>query len=173
LKYPSLVSAVVLAGGAGRYGEAAAYMQFKKISNSEAAAWCRRSYTRASHPLMLLTRHIRSRQQLQSRLTFGTIVSLAVEWGLMPLFAPPNPNYGISLSKAREKVNFDAATCPCSVVAINQPPSACIHLRVALALRAQLTREPGVLGRVDGQIVDIEHVSCFLLFFIEHVGFVF
>jgi hypothetical protein len=117
LKYPSLVSAVVLAGGAGRYGEAASYKMFKKISNPEAAAWCRRPL----HTLLLLTWHIRMRQQLQSRLSFGTIISLAVEWALMPLFAPPNPNYGISLSKAREKVIYDAATCPCSVIAINQP----------------------------------------------------
>jgi hypothetical protein len=46
----------------------------------------------------------RYRQQLQSRVTFGTIVSVAIDLGLMPSFAPPNPNYGISLEKAREKV---------------------------------------------------------------------
>jgi hypothetical protein len=34
-----MVSAVVLAGGAGRYNEAATYMQFKKISSSQAATW--------------------------------------------------------------------------------------------------------------------------------------
>lgn len=107
LKYPSLVSAVVVAGGAGRYGEQGAYKRFKKIGDSEAAAWCRRClHTLHLHPLMRLTWRIRFRQQLQSRLTFGTIISLAVEWGLMPSFAPPNPNYGISLSKAREKVKF-------------------------------------------------------------------
>jgi hypothetical protein len=39
LKYPSLVSAVVLAGGAGRYNEATAYAKFKKISNAAAATW--------------------------------------------------------------------------------------------------------------------------------------
>jgi hypothetical protein len=45
-------------------------------------------------------------------LTFGTIISVAVEWGLMPLFAPPNPNYGISPKKAREKVRFnDPSRC--------------------------------------------------------------
>jgi hypothetical protein len=49
-------------------------------------------------------RIFRYRQQLQARLTFGTILSIAIDWGLMPLFAPPNPNYGISLEKAREKV---------------------------------------------------------------------
>ena len=39
LNYPSKVKAVVLAGGAGRYNEATTYQQFKKISNSQAAAW--------------------------------------------------------------------------------------------------------------------------------------
>lgn len=60
----------------------------------------------------------RYRQQLQGRLTFGTFISVAVEWGLMPLFAPPNPNYGISPEKAREKVRFiDPSRC---VVALFQ-----------------------------------------------------
>jgi hypothetical protein len=46
----------------------------------------------------------RFRQELQSRVSVGTVATLAVEWALMPLFAPPNPNYGMSLEKAREKV---------------------------------------------------------------------
>jgi hypothetical protein len=39
LNYPSKVAAVVTAGGAGRYNEAATYAQFKKISKAEAASW--------------------------------------------------------------------------------------------------------------------------------------
>ncbi len=57
---------------------------------------CRSFYSRASL--------VRYRQQLQSRLTFGTILSVVIDLGLMSSFAPPNPNYGISLDKAREKV---------------------------------------------------------------------
>jgi hypothetical protein len=41
---------------------------------------------------------------MQGRVTFGTMLSLIIDWGLMPSFAPINPNYGISLEKAREKV---------------------------------------------------------------------
>ena len=47
---------------------------------------------------------------MQARVTFGTFVTLAVEWGLMPTFAPPNPNYGISAAKAREKVFLTSFT---------------------------------------------------------------
>ena len=47
---------------------------------------------------------IRYRQQIQGRITFGTMLSLIIDWGLMSSFAPINPNYGISLEKAREKV---------------------------------------------------------------------
>jgi hypothetical protein len=39
LNYPSKVTAVVTAGGAGRFNEAATYAQFKKISKAEAASW--------------------------------------------------------------------------------------------------------------------------------------
>jgi hypothetical protein len=44
---------------------------------------------------------------MQGRVTFGTILSLIIDWGLMPSFAPINPNYSISLEKAREKVRSD------------------------------------------------------------------
>jgi hypothetical protein len=44
---------------------------------------------------------------MQGRVTLGTIISLIIDWGLMPSFAPINPNYGISLEKAREKVRLE------------------------------------------------------------------
>jgi hypothetical protein len=44
---------------------------------------------------------------MQGRITLGTMISLIIDWGLMPSFAPINPNYGISLEKAREKVRSD------------------------------------------------------------------
>ena len=39
LNYPSMVSAIVVAGGAGRFNEATTYGKFKGISNADAAAW--------------------------------------------------------------------------------------------------------------------------------------
>jgi hypothetical protein len=39
LNYPSMVSAVVVAGGASRFNEATTYGRFKGLSNADAAAW--------------------------------------------------------------------------------------------------------------------------------------
>jgi hypothetical protein len=105
LNNPSRVSAVVIPGGAGRFNEATGYAKFKGISNSDAVVWCLITHSMQRLPFVPVSHSIlRYRQQLQSRLTLGTILSIAIDWGLMPLFAPPNPNYGISLEKAREKV---------------------------------------------------------------------
>jgi hypothetical protein len=39
LNYPSMVSAVVVAGGASRFNEATAYGKFKGLNNVDTAAW--------------------------------------------------------------------------------------------------------------------------------------
>jgi hypothetical protein len=39
LNFPSMVSAVVVAGGASRFSEATTYGKFKGLSNADAAAW--------------------------------------------------------------------------------------------------------------------------------------
>lgn len=108
LNYPSNVSAVVLAGGAGRYNEAATYGLFKKLDTTATATWYSHATTSRRIIRCSSSRCIRFRQQLNQRFSSGTIASLAIEWGLMPMFAPPNPNYGISAEKAREKVQLCA-----------------------------------------------------------------
>jgi hypothetical protein len=39
INYPSMVSAIVVAGQASRFSEATSYAKFKGISNTAAAAW--------------------------------------------------------------------------------------------------------------------------------------
>ena len=64
----------------------------------------------------------------------------------MPVFAPPNPNYGISPAKAREKVRV----CKCFGCALF------LLQRHAFLLIVHLTA--GVPGHLERQNVDFQHV---------------